>query len=319
MAMAFFCKPWYLWRNKYLFSKRYRSSEFRNRNSNFLTLQTSEFKKKIRPESLESKMESEFRLQSGSQKLEPKIGIFNLGCPRMKETPLSFHSFDSTWLSMVSLARDTTTTQPAFNFFYQNDYGNFCLCCCRCSLHLFCCHSGRCQSTICVACPVSVAHVKRGAIVTWLYFFNVFASSLLCVLLLFLMFSSWEIWGMNVPNLPEVSHLRTSWFLAAFVALALQRLMLLVMMIVITGWVLLWYSLMTPLLRLLVRLPCGSEADCYGFPRCIRGMLILWALWRFTMMVSVASIAISDGFDLWLHPSRLAMALLPVVACCNCA
>jgi hypothetical protein len=48
---------------------------FANRNSNFLTLQTSEFQKKIRPESLEPKMESEFRLQWGSQKPELKIGI----------------------------------------------------------------------------------------------------------------------------------------------------------------------------------------------------------------------------------------------------
>jgi hypothetical protein len=48
-----------------------------NQNSNFLTLQTSEFQKKIRPESSESKTESEFRLQWGSQKLEPKIRIPN--------------------------------------------------------------------------------------------------------------------------------------------------------------------------------------------------------------------------------------------------
>jgi hypothetical protein len=48
-----------------------------NRNSDFLTLQTLNFKKKIPPESLESKTESEFCLQLGSQKLEPKIGIPN--------------------------------------------------------------------------------------------------------------------------------------------------------------------------------------------------------------------------------------------------
>ncbi len=50
-----------------------------NRNSNILTLQTSEFQKEIRPESLESNTESEFRLQWGSQKSEPKIGIPNQG------------------------------------------------------------------------------------------------------------------------------------------------------------------------------------------------------------------------------------------------
>jgi hypothetical protein len=46
-----------------------------NRNSDFLTLQTLELQKKIRPESSESKTEWEFRLQWGSQKSEPKIGI----------------------------------------------------------------------------------------------------------------------------------------------------------------------------------------------------------------------------------------------------
>ncbi len=41
---------------------------------------TAEFKKKIRPESPESKTESEFRFQWRSQKLEPKIGIPNQAC-----------------------------------------------------------------------------------------------------------------------------------------------------------------------------------------------------------------------------------------------
>ncbi len=48
-----------------------------NRNSNFLTLQTSEFQKKIQLESLESKTELEFCLWWGSQKSEPKIGVPN--------------------------------------------------------------------------------------------------------------------------------------------------------------------------------------------------------------------------------------------------
>jgi hypothetical protein len=58
---------------------RYQNSKFLHRNSDFLTLQTLEFKKKIRPVSSESKMESEFCLQWESQKSEPKIGIPNLG------------------------------------------------------------------------------------------------------------------------------------------------------------------------------------------------------------------------------------------------
>jgi hypothetical protein len=48
-------------------------SEFR-----FLDVSTAEFEKKIQPESSESKTESEFRFQWGSQKSEPKIGIPNL-------------------------------------------------------------------------------------------------------------------------------------------------------------------------------------------------------------------------------------------------
>jgi hypothetical protein len=40
-----------------------RIPNFANQNSNFLTFQTSEFQKKIRPESPESKTESEFRFQ----------------------------------------------------------------------------------------------------------------------------------------------------------------------------------------------------------------------------------------------------------------
>jgi hypothetical protein len=50
-----------------------------NWNSDFLTLQTLKIQKKIQPESLESKTESEFRLRWVSQKLEPKIGIPNQG------------------------------------------------------------------------------------------------------------------------------------------------------------------------------------------------------------------------------------------------
>ncbi len=55
-----------------------------NRNSNFLTLQTSEFQKKEGPESLESNTELEFRLRWGSQKSEPKIGIPNQALKHVK-------------------------------------------------------------------------------------------------------------------------------------------------------------------------------------------------------------------------------------------
>ncbi len=52
---------------------------FANRNSNFLTFQTSEFQKKIQPEFPEPETELEFCFQSGSQELEPKIRIPNQG------------------------------------------------------------------------------------------------------------------------------------------------------------------------------------------------------------------------------------------------
>jgi hypothetical protein len=113
-------------------------------------------------------------------------------CPKMKETSLSFRSFDSIWPSMVSLAKETTTTQPAFDFFYQNEDGNFCLRCCRRSLRLLCCRSGQRQSIVCVARPASVARVTHGAIVTWLLFLLFYTSSLSRVLLLFSTFSSRE-------------------------------------------------------------------------------------------------------------------------------
>ncbi len=71
------------------------------------------------------------------------------------------------------------------SIFYQNEIGNLCLRCCRCSLRLLCCCSGRHQSIVCVAHPTSVAHVTRGTIVTWLLFYcctQVFISCFVVVL-----------------------------------------------------------------------------------------------------------------------------------------
>jgi hypothetical protein len=67
-----------------------------NRNSNFLTLQTSEFKKKIRPESSESKTESEFRLCWGFQKLEPNTRIPNQGDGNSEVLEGAFHTQENT-------------------------------------------------------------------------------------------------------------------------------------------------------------------------------------------------------------------------------
>jgi hypothetical protein len=49
----------------------------------FVNFSTAEFKNKFQPESLESKMESEFRFRWGSQKSEPKIGIPNQAFDRV--------------------------------------------------------------------------------------------------------------------------------------------------------------------------------------------------------------------------------------------
>ncbi len=155
---------------------------------------------------------------------------------------------------------------------------------------------------MCVTRPASVPRVRRGAIVTWLLFLLFYTSSLSRVLLLFSMFLSREIWGMNMPYLPEVSCLEDLLIVVAFVALPSWQLTLLRR----------WLSsrdeyhhdthdvLTTPLLHLLVRPPCGSKAHCHGSPRWVSRTLILWALWRFTMMASIASIAIIDGID-WAH------------------
>ncbi len=58
-----------------LFFSKFRILELEFR---FLNFSTAEIEKNIQPESLESKMELEFRFRWGSQKLEPKIGIPNL-------------------------------------------------------------------------------------------------------------------------------------------------------------------------------------------------------------------------------------------------
>jgi hypothetical protein len=66
------------------------------------------------------------------------------------------------------------------SIFYQNEDGNFCLCCCGRSSCLFCCCLGQCQLIVCI--PANVACVMHGASVTWLCFLLFFTSSLLPIL-----------------------------------------------------------------------------------------------------------------------------------------
>ncbi len=234
----------------------------------------------------------------------------------MKETCLSFCSFDSTWLLMVRFAKGTTTTQPAFIFF-QNEDGNLCLPCSHCSACLFHCCLRRCQLIVCVTRPASVVHMTRGASVMWLHFLLFLCKFFIPCLLLFLMFLSWEIWGMNmnIPNLPEVSCLEDL-PVNVFVALALWQLMLL------WWWLLLWDEyccdthnvLTTPLSRSPARPLCGFATALLvaleGRLSCERFGASQWY-----------GIDRIHRNQWWLRscPSRLAMALLPVVACCNCA
>ncbi len=70
---------------------------------------------------------------------------------------------------------------------------------------------------------------------------------------------------------------------------------------------------MTPLLRLLARPPSGSKAYHHGSPPRVRGMLILGTSQWWRGLHPLQSVMAS------IVPIVLAMALLPVVACRNCA
>jgi hypothetical protein len=82
-------------------------------------------------------------------------------------------------------------------------------------------------------------------------------------------------------------------------------------MIVVAGWVSSWYSQRSH--NAFVAF-VGKDALWlhHGSPHCIRRTLVLWALWHFTMMASIASIAISGGFDCahcnwWWHCCLLSL------------
>ncbi len=68
--------------------------------------------------------------------------------------------------------------------------------------------------------------------------------------------------------------------------------------IIIFGWVSLWYSQRphSALVSLLVRRPCGFEADCHGLT-CQVWEITLWALLRLTMKTLIVSIMIGDGYN----------------------
>ncbi len=179
--------------------------------------------------------------------------------------------------------------------FYQNEDSSLCLCCCHRSACLFCCRSGQPQSIVCVACPVSVVRMTHGASVMWLHF----------SLFLRKFFIACFIVVLDVLVAGDLRHeyAQSTWgFLfrgpagccdcCACIAAIDSPLT----MIVVMGWVLPWYSQRSH--NAFVAF-VGKAALwlCHSFPHCIRRTLILWALWRFTMMALIASIKISDGFD----------------------
>ncbi len=166
-----------------------------------------------------------------------------------------------------------------------------------------------------VSCVWRVAQVSRGCI-----FYCFFASSSSHVLLLFSMLSSWEIWGMNMPNLPKVSCLEDL-LVVVFVALALRQLTLL--------WR--WLSsqdeyrrdthnvLTTPLSRSLVRPPCGFTTALLialggRLSRERFGASQWWCRLRpsWSVMASIVPIAIGNGVVASCCLSRL--CLVPMLA-----
>ncbi len=82
-----------------------------------------------------------------------------------------------------------------------------------------------------------VAQVSRGCI-----FYCFFVSSSLQVLLLFSTFLPRKIWGMNIPNLPEVSCLEDRLVLGCLRCACIAGIDAPLTMIVVAGWVLSWYS-----------------------------------------------------------------------------
>ncbi len=199
--------------------------------------------------------------------------------------------------------------------FYQNKDGNFCLCCCRCSTCLFSCRSGRRQSIVWIACPASVVRVMRGASVAWLHF------------LLFLceFFIAWFV-VLDVLVVGDLRHeyAQSTWgFLFRGPPgcwLCLSRLR--------RGN---WHSFdndcccgVSIVVILMTSLQCLCCVPWQGrlvapmliamaLFAALEGRFVLWARWRFTMMASIVSIMISDGFDRAHRDWRWCRCLLSLV------
>ncbi len=160
-----------------------------------------------------------------------------------------------------------------------------------------------------------MAQVSRGCI-----FYCFFASFLSRVFLLFLMFLSWEMrheyaqssWGFLFRGPPGYCVCRTC---VAAIDAPLT-------MIVVAGWVSSWYS-RCPHNAFVAFVGKAALWLCRGSPCCVRRLLISWVLWRFTIMASIVSIAISDGFNCahpdwqWHRCLLLLVATVPIYNTCN--
>ncbi len=237
----------------------------------------------------------------------------------MKETSLFFALL--TWLGCWWSGLQREPQQHNLpSIFYQNEDGNLCLHCCCHSACLFCCRSEWRQSIVCVDCPASVARVTRGASVTWLHFlFFLRGFFITCFIVVLNVLVAGDLrheyaqsaWGFLFRGPPGccVCH-------ACIAAIDAP-----LTMIVVAGWVLWWYSWRSH--NAFVAFVSKAALWLhYSSPCCIRRMLVLWALWCFTMMMPIASIVISDGFDCahrnwqWYHWLLLLVTTVPSSNAC---
>ncbi len=206
------------------------------------------------------------------------------------------------------------------SIFYQNEDGNLCFCCCRCSACLFCCRSGQRQSIVCIACSASVAHVMRGVSSPCLHF-SLFLREffIACFIVVLDVLVAGDLrheyaqsaWGFLLRGLPGCC------VCCACIAAIDAPLT----MIVDVGWVLLWYSQRLHIASVVF---VGKAALwlCHGFPCRIRRTLVLWTLLCFTMRALIASIAIRYGYNhvhhnwQWCHCLLLLVATVPSSDAC---
>ena len=211
------------------------------------------------------------------------------------------------WLNLavdVRLTRDTTTTclqllskmkMVIFVFVVV-------IAACTCFVVAWDCVS----QFVCVACPVSIARMTRGASVTVAVFFNCFLQVLYCVICCWSWHSchgrseAWiaqSAWGFHLEDLLVHGCVCCAW---------IEVIDTSVTMIVIAGWVLLWYS------------QCPHNA-LVAFVNNAALWLQGW-LPRTSLLLLRSSICKCFGTSQWwhsLHPLQSMMALIALIAIGN--